>query len=398
MGKIVCEVCGAAYPETSSRCPVCGSVCYSTPEPIADVVTPEQEKPHREPNRNPKPNQPHRRKRGKKNTKLVQFIAISSALLILLILLIALLVSSCNSDTGNAPTVPTTDPTTAPTEAPTDVPCTDIILGRLEIKLTELGQTSRVYATRVPEDTTDFIRFSSSDPTVVTVGEAGELTAVGIGTAEIMVTCGDITKICTVVCAWEDVTEPPTLPAEPLVLNDADLDITFSREGESWVLYNGPIDISLITFTSDNDNVATFVDGVVTAVNRGTIKVHAQIGDQKVSCIIRCAFDANNTNQGNGGVQEDNGSSDTVTYEVHSPYGKVPQGTDGIYDVTIVAGSSLKLYLKGSNGTIIPLDWTANKEGIVTIEDSYITGVTKGRTTLTATYGGIEYKCIVRIS
>lgn len=396
MGKIVCEVCGAAYPETSSRCPVCGSVCYSTPEPVVDVVETEQEQPRPAPKRNTTPNQNRRKKRGKKNAKRVQLIAICTGVLILLVLLIALLVSSCNAGAEYTPTEPATEPTTAPTQPPLNIPCTDIILNMPAITLAELGQQANIGAVAMPEGTTDDIFYASSDPMVVTVDENGELTAVAIGTAEITVTCGDITKICTVTCDWEEIIEQPTLPPEPLVLNRSD--ITFSKKGETWQLYSGPIDISLITFSSDNDKVVTFVDGVVTAVNRGTVKVYAEIGDQKVSCIIRCAFPADTTDEGNGGVEEDNGTSDTVTYEVHSMYGKLLQDDDGMYDVTIPTGSSLKLYLKGSNGAIIPMDWTASTEGVVTIDGTKITGVARGSTTITATYGGTEYKCIVRIN
>ena len=83
---------------------------------------------------------------------------------------------------------------------------------------------------------------------------------------------------------------------------------------------------------------------------------------------------------------------------VYNRNDKLLQDDDGMYDVTIPTGSSLKLYLKGSNGAIIPMDWTASTEGVVTIDGTKITGVARGSTTITATYGGTEYKCIVRIN
>jgi hypothetical protein len=67
-------------------------------------------------------------------------------------------------------------------------------------------------------------------------------------------------------------------------------DITFPNKDDSWVLYSGTIAKNLVTFSSDNESIATFVDGKVVAVGSGTTKVHAEYNGEKVSCIIRCVF------------------------------------------------------------------------------------------------------------
>ncbi len=395
MSKIICEVCGAAYPETSSRCPVCGSVRYSTPEPITDVVTPEREEPRTDAVRNTRTNVAKRRRNTKKDAQLVQYIAVGCALLLLLVLLFTLLLSSCNNEEEVRPTVPTTEPTEPPTPAPTDISCIGISLDVSEVTLTELGAVSRLIVTCDPEDTTDFVSFVSSDPLVVTVTEDGELEAVGIGTAQITVTCGDMSAVCEVTCVWEEATEEPTLPPETLTLNRADF--TLSYKGATWQLYDGVIDVSLIKFTSDNEKVATIVDGKVTAVGGGTTKVHAEFGEQKVSCIVRCSFRDDTTTGGNGGVEEDNGTTGT-SFTIYSQYGKVPTGANGNGDISIKVGDKVQVFLRDENNTKITVTWTVSKAGIVTIDGSSITGDAAGTVTLTATHAGKEYKCIIRVS
>lgn len=396
MAKIVCEVCGAAYPETSSRCPVCGSVRYSTPEPISDVIVddaPQREVTNPTGGRYAKANVKRRRKRGKKNAQMVQYIAIGCALLLLLVLLMTLLMSSCDPASGNNPTEVTTEPTEPPTQAPTDIACTGITLDVTTHTFEELGAQLQLIPTCEPEDTTDFIRFASSDPTVVTVGEDGKMVAVGLGTATITVTCGDVSAVCEVQCIWEEETEPPTLPPETLVLNRSDFSLFY--KGATWQLYDGVIDMDLITFTSDNEAVATIVDGKVTAVGRGTTTVYAEFGDQKVSCIVRCSFKDDTTTEGNGGVEEDNGNSGTTTttYTLWNTYGKEHDN-----DASIKVGEKVQLFLKSSDGTKITLDWSVSAEGIVSIDGRTITGETVGVVKLTAEYEGTKYECIIRVS
>ena len=396
MGKIICEVCGAAYPETSSRCPVCGSVRYSTPEPITDVVTPEPEETQTDAVRNTRAAVVKRRRYTKKDSQLVQYIAVGCALLLLLILLFTLLLSSCNHEENNVkPPLPTTEPTEPPTPAPTDLSCTGITLGASTVTLSELGATTRLTVTCEPEDTTDFLSFDSSDPLVVTVTEDGELEAVGLGTAQITVTCGDITAVCEVTCSWEEATEEPTLPPETLALNRKDF--TLSHKGSTWQLYDGAIDVSLIKFTSDNEKVVTIVDGLVTAVGNGTTKVHAEFGEQKVSCIVRCSFKDDTTSSGNGNVEEDHGTTGSSDFTICSQYGKVAVNGSGNGDVSIKVGDKLQLFLRDENDAKITVAWTASKSGVVTIDGTSITGDAKGKVILTTVYAGKEYKCEIYV-
>ncbi len=400
MSKIICDVCGAAYPETASRCPVCGSVHYGTPEPASNTTVTsrrERESARASGNRNSGSNNGKRRKKGKKNNPFGKYIAVGIALVVVLVILISMLVSSC--DNGNKPTEPqvTTNPpaTTLP-----EVPCTGITLSAESVSLTEFGQTIRLTVICNPEDTTDLVTFSSSDLSVVTVDEIGELVAIGPGSAQITVTCGDATAVCEVTCTMQEETEPPTLPPETLVLNRNDFTLRF--KGDKWQLYSGTIDKSLITFTSANESVATIVNGMVTAVGGGVTTVYAEYGDQKVSCIVRCSFQDDTTSDGNGGVQEDNGNSGnngnngntgSGEYALWNTYGK-----DLYRDATIKVGETLSLYLKDSANNTFTIEWTASAEGIVSIDGRNITGVAPGRITLKGTYDGVEFQYIIRVA
>ena len=396
MAKIVCEVCGAAYPETSSRCPVCGSVRYSTPEPITDVIVddmPQRESTNPTSGRHARANVKKRRKHGKKNAQLVQYIAIGCALLLLLILFLTLLFSSCGGAGAYDPTDGTTEATDPPTEAPTDISCTGITLSTESISFTQIGDIFVLSVSCEPEDTTDRVTFISSDTTVVTVDEAGQVVAVGPGSATITAVCGDVSSVCNVICDIPEETEPPTLPPETLILNRSDFSLFY--KGATWQLYDGVIDMSLITFTSDNEAVATIVNGKVTAVGRGTTTVHAEFGDQKVSCIVRCSFKDDTTTEGNGGVEEDNGNSGTTTttYTLWNTYGKEHDN-----DASIKVGEKVQLFLKSAEGTKITLNWTVSTEGIVSIDGRTITGVAAGVVKLTAEYEGTKYECIIRVN
>ena len=389
MSKIVCDVCGAAYPETSNRCPVCGSVRYNTPE--SDVETTAAPRAEREDRPARKPSAPQRRKSTKKKGPDVKLIAIIAAVAVLAVVLVALLLSAPD----NKPADPTEPPTVPTTDAPTnpDVPCTGITLfvdgvAAESITLSSLDDRKQLSAICVPENTTDQLLFTSSDLSVVTVDEVGELVAIGPGNATITVICGSITVTCDVVCTMEPETEPPTNPASSISLNREDF--TLFSAGEKWRVYTGTVDASLVTFTSSNEAVVTFVNGVATAVAPGTATIYAEYEGQKLECIVRCSFKATG---GNGGVEEDNGTVNSGKYTLWNTY-----GLEDDHDATIRVGESVNLYLKDADGTKITVEWTADKEGVVTIDGQKITGAAAGRVNLTATHDGETIKCVVRVS
>ena len=76
------------------------------------------------------------------------------------------------------------------------------------------------------------------------------------------------------------------LPEEPFGLNKTE--ITLVTQGEVWVLYEGNADMTKITFSSEDETVATFFNGIVTARNSGTTTVHADYEGERYSCVVNC--------------------------------------------------------------------------------------------------------------
>lgn len=125
---------------------------------------------------------------------------------------------------------------------------------------TAQGDSRLLSVFAVPTDTTDEMRFASSDPEVAIVSDKGLVTAIGPGKAEITVTCGAASAVCPVTCSFADdptgpsgVTDPtaatdPTGPVEPTVPIDPTAKYALNREdftlfyrGETFLLKVGDL-------------------------------------------------------------------------------------------------------------------------------------------------------------
>ena len=191
-----------------------------------------------------------------------------------------------------------------------EIPCASLSLDVDSMVLDEIGSSRMLYATPSPADTTSPITYTSSNEDVVIVSADGKVTAVGPGEAEITVSCGAFSKVCYVACtavSSDETTEATeeTKAEEQFMLNRSD--ITFSKPGESWLLYSGNIAKNQITWTTDDASIASIEGGKVVAEGSGTTTVYGEYAGQKVSCIIRCNFSSNNQGvSGNGGgITED---------------------------------------------------------------------------------------------
>ena len=136
-----------------------------------------------------------------------------------------------------------------------------------------------------PANTTDEITYASADQNVATVSADGKIVAVGSGETVITVSCGSIQVECKVVCE---------IPVETTIdMSDFKIkkvDITFDKKGQTFLLYDGKIDVKDITWTIGNTNVATIQDGVVRAVANGTTYAYGEYNGVKLQCIVRCSF------------------------------------------------------------------------------------------------------------
>ena len=338
MSKIICEICGTAYPETSTQCPICGYVRSAETAGIAVDEISESgssqytyvkggrfskanvKKRHRAQQKaassgasaavvnNPRPHN-EKQKKGKKN---IGFIIVSIFLLLLvLVVVVFLTIKYFGTDLSSS--TPQQDSTTQESEQDDNaLACSGIMLDVTEVVLTEIGEAWMINALPSPANTTDIVVFSSSNESVAIVNNDGKIVAVAPGEATITVKCGSFQASCLVKCEIVPETEPtmeqteptteqteptteepttePTIVLDKSMFNTKYFDVTMSFKGEKWTYYSGDIDVSLITWTSDNPNVAIIENGIVKAVGRGTTKVHAEYNGVKISCIVRCNF------------------------------------------------------------------------------------------------------------
>ena len=412
MSKIICDVCGTSYPETSAQCPICGSARpVQVHASVADGAAAAQGSGYTyvKGGRFSKANV---RKRNmamqaagdaamedlpESNTK-TRLLIVTAIVLILAIIAVAAYIvihffdlfgsgqrpTQSTQTSASVSTQPSTDPSTQPIQEstlpsdtdPEEIPCTDITLVKTQAQLTTAGEAYVIEATPVPETTTDILTFASSDETVATVTPGGLINAVGNGEAEITIACGEITQTFTVTCIIETL---PPVTKEDLKFNREDF--TLFAKDATHKLYTGDIDVKQITWISDNEAVAKFEEGIVTAVGPGKTTVRAKCGDVETTCIVRCEFPGST---GTGGVMEE-GSSGSATYTINKT------------DVTISRGEKFTLTLKDSAGNVLDVQWTVNKPEVCSVSGNSVEGLSSGTAVVKTIYNGNEYSCIVRV-
>lgn len=107
---------------------------------------------------------------------------------------------------------------TVQAQTPTTVPATAVTVSPMSVSL-NVSETATITASMTPSNTTDSITWSSSDTTVVTVNNAGKITAVKAGTATITARA-NANVAGTVTVTVQEQTAPtnptdPTTPSEP---------------------------------------------------------------------------------------------------------------------------------------------------------------------------------------
>lgn len=244
MSKIICDVCGTAYPDTAAQCPICGcakpadaSAVDSSVENVTEAAASSYT--YVKGGRFSKSNVRKRNKGnqvqavrsrdedlddepvdngGKSNKGLV------IAVLILLLAIVAVVIyiavrfflpaygGSGNTDTT---TEATTTVATTTEEIVDDglIHCTGLNVTDTVITFDDAGQAWKLNVQAEPADTTDVIIYASSDEAVATVSDEGIVTAVGTGEANITITCGAVVVECQVICTAE--AEPTTEATVP---------------------------------------------------------------------------------------------------------------------------------------------------------------------------------------
>lgn len=342
MNRITCEVCGTAFQDTASCCPICGwRPDGAAAEPAVDPAELEDfdlDDLTKELNDDSKKKSkrvfdfdavntqkdatvtdedddtdyyasvPDEEEPQKTNVGLVVVLVIFIALVLAATAFLAIkfLIPGKKADTKQttAPVVTAETVQTLPSEettAPT-VPCTGLAMSSGVDTLTLAGDKWLLHVLVTPEDTTDTLAYSSEDESVVTVTEDGCITAVGNGTTNVVITCGDQTLKCPVTVAIEEETEPTTEATTATEATEAATeattgnttlklkksDITFGKIGVYTTL---ELDCDLkaedVKWRTSDSSIAMVRNGVVTAMGKGVAKITATYNGESVSCIVR---------------------------------------------------------------------------------------------------------------
>ena len=250
-----------------------------------------------------------------------------------------------------------------------NVPITSISLDKNSLIL-EKGNTQKLTATVMPEDTTEnkTVTWSSSDSSVATVTSEGEETAevkaVGGGTATITASCGGKTVTC-------DVTVK--VPISEVTLNKSTLTL---EKGNSETLTATvlPLDTTedkTIIWSSSDSSVATVTsEGEVTTIGAGTATITASCGEKTATCEITVKISISSITLNKNELILEKGNTETLTPSI------LP--LDTTEDKTI--------------------NWSSSNENVATVtNEGEVAAVGGGNAIITASCGGKTVTCSVTV-
>jgi uncharacterized protein YjdB len=245
-----------------------------------------------------------------------------------------------------------------PTGGEPSVPVTAISLDKGSLNLTPTG-TNTLTVTYSPANTTETgVVWASSNIAVATVVD-GTVTAIAVGTATITAT-STANSSKTATCAVT-VTDP--IPLTGITLNRASVNLTPNGTTTLTVTYD-PANTteSGVAWTSSNANVATVVDGAVTAVAVGTATITATStahSDMTATCAV------------------------TVTA---APIPLIGIALDRA-SVKLIPNrtTTLTVTYDPINTTESGVNWTSSNANVATVVGGTVTAVAVGTATITAT-------------
>ena len=322
MSKIICDVCGTSYQDSALQCPICGC---ARPVDVLPKIASDDVKVDRRENytyvkggRFSKANVqkrhngmlpenrenatssdvPAKTNNNKSDKGLV--IAVCALLLAIIAVVIYIAIhffSDADSGKNDQPVMQeTTTQSTETTPYATDaeISCAGIVLSQSEITLTFAGEERTLSIILTPDDTTDKLLFATSDSTIATISDTGNLVAVSGGEAIITVTCGDASAQCRVICSFDEApTDAPTTPTvglstytAPYKINKTDVSISV---GETFLLKlsdaNG--EIVPITWSPAVSDICSIDGNSITGVMKGKVEISATYEGETYTCIVR---------------------------------------------------------------------------------------------------------------
>lgn len=400
MSKIICDICGTSYADTATQCPICGCVRPAQTQPVPENDAASGGYTYVKGGRFSKSNVKKRNASEKKpvnkneDNKKVAIVLIIAIILIGIVVLGVILWASGVFDAfkpGDG--VPETTPVTTEPTTPPDLSCQGLVLVNVNYKLEQIGDVVLIDCRKVPENSTDSITFFSENTEVATVDDKGKVTAVQNGTTNIVISCGNVTETCEIVVG------DGIFPVE-FVLKETT--VVLKSIGETVVIYDGPIPVDKIKWTSDNEFIASVDGGVVTAVASGPATITATYMGKSATCEVLCDIEHSGNSGGitedGDGIGEDGGNStQSGNLLIYTQYGLLAAN-----DASINVNDTLSLYLGDSSGKRINCTWTcADNIESISITGNVVKGLkssNKNPIPVTTVYEGKTYTCVIRVN
>ena len=216
----------------------------------------------------------------------------------------------------------------------------------------EMGETVALVATVMPSNATNKNVTWSSDNTNVATVNNGVVRAVGEGSANITVTTvdGNKTATCMITVLPEEEPEPEPEPTpEPEVINVESVALNSQNEelkiGETTTLVATVMPSNAtnknVVWSSDNTNVATVNNGVVTAVGEGSTNITVTTVDGNKTAVCKITV-----------VDEQEDVISTISYDITDSTNKNVTATITFNrnDVTITNNDGSNQYVFETNG------------------------------------------------
>lgn len=263
---------------------------------------------------------------------------------------------------------PEPEPEPEPDPEPEEIPVEGISLNIQNITL-NIGETTTLEATITPENATNKnVTWTSENNDIASV-DNGVVTAISEGTTNIIVTTDDggkkATCSVTVLPNEEPEPEPEVIPVENVVLNQnsVTLNIGETTTLKATITPDNATNKN-VTWTSDNEDIASVNNGIVTAIGPGktTITVTTQDGQKTAECTITVI--------------------EPEPEEIHVE--KVDLNMQNI-SLEIGETATLVAVITPNDATNKNVTWTSEDENIASVNNGIVTAIGPGETTITVT-------------
>ena len=164
------------------------------------------------------------------------------------------------------------------------IPVSAVVLDKTNLSLAR-GASEALKATVSPKDATEkTVRWSTDNPSVATVDQNGQVTAVNSGAATITASAGTVSATCAV---------SVYVPVTSVALNSTNLSMSVGETAilEATILPDDADD-KKETWFSSNPEVVAVDGGRITALDFGQAVITVQVGGLSASCMVTVLIDS----------------------------------------------------------------------------------------------------------